>query len=135
MAASTSPPTCTGSAWQCARKTRLRPRSFPCRISPDRDFQPGADFEIVPFDELAGKHGAAIGGEREAARALMRGQADAACMIDSNHLAFIQEGTLTSSATRILARTPAYDHCNFTLLDDAPPDLIERFRELMLGMT
>ena len=97
--------------------------------------EPGKDFEVVPFDELVGKHGDHIGGEREAARALARGDVDAACMIDANHLAFVREGTLASSSTRILARTPAYDHCNFTVLDDAPSDLVQRFRELMLPMS
>jgi ABC-type phosphate/phosphonate transport system substrate-binding protein len=97
--------------------------------------KPGADFEVLPFDKLLGKHGDHIGGERDAARALMRGEADAACMIDANHLAFIREGTLTSIGTRILSRTPAYDHCNFTVLDDAPSELVARFRELMLAMS
>jgi phosphonate transport system substrate-binding protein len=97
--------------------------------------EPGVDFEIIYFDELVGKHGDHIGGEREAARALAGGEVDAACMIDSNHLAFIREGTLTSSGTRILARTPKYDHCNFTVLDHAPSDLVQKFRELMLGMS
>ena len=97
--------------------------------------KPGEDFTVVPFDRLVGKHGDHIGGERDAARSLVRGEADAACIIDSNHLAFMQEGTLASGATRILARTPAYDHCNFTVLDDAPADLVSRFRESLLGMT
>jgi ABC-type phosphate/phosphonate transport system substrate-binding protein len=87
------------------------------------------------FDGLAGKHGDHIGGEREAARALARGDVDAACMIDSNHLAFSREGALPSRDTRILARTPAYDHCNFTVLDDAPADLVAKFCELMLPMS
>ena len=97
--------------------------------------KPGEDFEVVEFDQLAGKHGDHIGGERDAVRALLRREVDAACIIDGNHLLFSQEGTLTSGATRILARTPAYDHCNFTVLDDAPAGLVDRFRELLLGMT
>jgi ABC-type phosphate/phosphonate transport system substrate-binding protein len=96
---------------------------------------PGRDFEVVRFDELVGKHGDHIGGEREAARALARGDVNAACMIDANHLAFVREGTLASSNTRILARTPAYDHCNFTVLDNAPMDLVQQFRDLMLPMS
>ena len=40
-------------------------------------------------------------------------------MIDSNHLLFINEGTLPAGATRALARTAPYDHCNFTALDDS----------------
>jgi ABC-type phosphate/phosphonate transport system substrate-binding protein len=55
-------------------------------------------------------------------------------MIDGNHLLFITEGTLPSGATRVLAQTGAYDHCNFTVGPSAPRTLVERFRELLLGM-
>jgi ABC-type phosphate/phosphonate transport system substrate-binding protein len=96
--------------------------------------EPGADFEAIHFDRLPGKHGDHIGGERDAVRALMRGEADAACILDGNHLLFSQEGTLPHGATRILARTPAYDHCNFTILDNAPAGAAQRFRELLLAM-
>jgi hypothetical protein len=34
----------------------------------------------------------------------------------------------------VIAQTAAYDHCNFTVLDGAPPQLVERFTELLLGM-
>ena len=96
--------------------------------------KPHEDFEVLPFDRLVGKHGDHIGGERDAVRALVRGEADAACILDGNHLVFSQEGTLPSGATRVLARTPAYDHCNFTVLEGAPINLVDRFRELLLGM-
>lgn len=58
--------------------------------------QPDVDFAVVPFDVLTGRHGDHIGGERDATRALMKGDADAACLIDGNHLQFIQEGTLAA---------------------------------------
>ena len=96
---------------------------------------PGVDFEVKYNDLLGGKHGDHIGGEREAARALVAGRADAACMIDGNHLLFITEGTLSSNATRILAQTETYDHCNFTAGPSAPREMIERFRELLLSMS
>lgn len=96
---------------------------------------PFADFEVVYHDLLGGKHGDHIGGEREAARALLSGAADAACMIDGNHLLFIGEGTLPAGATRVLAQTPTYDHCNFTVGPWAPPALVERFRALLLEMS
>src|SRR5581483_7321199 len=50
-------------------------------------------------------------------------------------LLFNSEGTLPSGATRILAQTAAYDHCNMTASSAAPTDLIARFRELLLGMS
>ena len=93
------------------------------------------DFTVVRHDVLGGKHGDHIGGERDAARALMSGVVDAACIIDGNHLLFINEGTLPAGATRILAQTELYDHCNFTVFDDAPAELTGRFRELLLAMS
>lgn len=101
----------------------------------DQGLKPGVDFEVQYNDLLGGKHGDHIGGEREAARALIAGRADAACMIDGNHLMFITEGTLSSSATRILAQTEAYDHCNFTVGPSAPGELVEQFRKLLLSMS
>jgi phosphonate transport system substrate-binding protein len=95
----------------------------------------GVDFESQRHDLLGGKHGDHIGGEREAARALLSNKADAACMIDGNHLLFITEGTLPRGATRVLAQTGAYDHCNFTVEQSAPPALVDRFRQLLLGMS
>jgi ABC-type phosphate/phosphonate transport system substrate-binding protein len=108
---------------------------IPLSYLADHGMEPHRDFEVKAFDLLAGKHGDHIGGERDAVRALLRGQADAACLIDSNHLAFAREGTVPRGATRVLARTAAYDHCNFTALDGGPAELIERFRTLLLAMS
>jgi len=96
---------------------------------------PDVDFQVQRHDLLYGKHGDHIGGEREAAQALMAGQADAACMIEGNYALFISEGTLPAGATRVLTRTPTFDHCNFTVTNAAPPELIERFRALLLEMS
>ena len=97
--------------------------------------KPGTDFKILRHDLLVGKHGDHIGGEREAARALVAGKADAACMIDGNHLVFTREGTLPAGSTRILAQTAPYDHCNFTVLDGVPAPPLARFTELLLAMS
>jgi ABC-type phosphate/phosphonate transport system substrate-binding protein len=97
--------------------------------------QPFSDYKVMRHDMLGGKHGDHIGGERAAARALMSGAVDAACMIDSNHMLFTNEGTLTAGATRVLTQTAPFDHCNFTALNDAPAELTARFRELLLGMS
>lgn len=93
-----------------------------------RDFQPRL------FDVLGGKHGDHIGGERDAAVALRAGEIDACCLIDGNLLAFGLDGTLPAGSTRVLARTGAYDHCNFTTSPDAPAALIERFVSLLMAM-
>lgn len=94
----------------------------------------GRDYTARRFDVLGGKHGDHIGGERDAAQALMAGDIDAAWMIDGNHLAFSREGLLPASATRIVARTGAFDHCNFTVSPGAPAEKIARFTELLLAM-
>lgn len=96
---------------------------------------PRQDFDIRIFDTHVGKHGDHIGGERDAVRALLRGEADAACILDGNHLAFAREGTLSPSSVRVLAQTDAYDHCNFTVLDGVKPEWVARFRELLLAMS
>jgi ABC-type phosphate/phosphonate transport system substrate-binding protein len=97
--------------------------------------EPGRNFEVRRYDVLVGKHGDHVGGERDAARGLLAGDVDACCMLDANHLAFAQEGTLPQGATRILARTGSYDHCNFSVLDDAPRAPVARFVELLMGMS
>ncbi|MGI9033247.1 MAG: hypothetical protein DLM65_03060 [Candidatus Aeolococcus gillhamiae] len=97
--------------------------------------EPGRDFTVRRFDVGVGKHGDHVGGEREAARALVAGHVDAACMIDGNHLLFTTEGTLPPGVTRVLTQTPVFDHCNFTVLASAPSEPVERFRELLLAMS
>lgn len=92
------------------------------------------DFQVRYFDVLGGKHGDHIGGERDAVIALMAGEVDACCLIDGNHLAFGLDGTLPSGSTRVLARTGAYDHCNFTTSPGAPAALIDRFVSLLMAM-
>jgi ABC-type phosphate/phosphonate transport system substrate-binding protein len=96
--------------------------------------RPGIDFEVIRNEQHVGKHGDHIGGERDAARLLIRGEADAACLIDSNSLAFSKDGTLPAGATRILATTRPYDHCNFTVFGEPHPG-VERFRALLLEMS
>lgn len=106
----------------------------PYHIS-QQGLEPNQDFEVLPFDQLAGKHGDHIGGERDAVRALIRGDCDAACLIDGNLLLFTQEGTLPAGSVRTIATTPLYDHCNFTVLGGRMSDSVGLFRELLLGMS
>ncbi|WP_433318777.1 phosphate/phosphite/phosphonate ABC transporter substrate-binding protein [Micromonospora sp. CA-269861] len=94
----------------------------------------GVEVDVRRFDVGVGLHGDHIGGERDAARALVAGEVDAACMIDANHLAFVQEGTLPAEGTRIVAQTAPYDHCNMTVR--APEsDGVRLFGTLLLGMS
>jgi ABC-type phosphate/phosphonate transport system substrate-binding protein len=96
---------------------------------------PGVDVKVRRFDVLGGKHGDHIGGERDAARALLAGEVDAACMIDGNHLLFVREGTLPAGATTVIGQTPLYDHCNFTVIGDPHAAKVDQFVSLLLGMS
>jgi phosphonate transport system substrate-binding protein len=93
----------------------------------------GARVEVVHHDVLPGKHGDHVGGERDAVKALLAGTVDAACVIDSNRLAFAREGLFSPSQLRVLLQTEPYDHCNFTALAETPA--IATFRELLLAMS
>jgi ABC-type phosphate/phosphonate transport system substrate-binding protein len=99
---------------------------------------PGADFAVRRFDVGVGLHGDHIGGERDAARALLSAdpadRVDAACMIDSNLLLFGREGILPAGSVRVLAQTQAYDHCTMTAGPSAPSAELSRFGALLLGM-
>lgn len=101
----------------------------------DLGLEPETDFTVERHDLLVGKHGDHIGGERDAARALIEGKVDAACMIEGNLQAFIAEGTLPAGATRVLLRTPRFDHCNFTASEAAPEIPLRRFQTLLMGMS
>jgi ABC-type phosphate/phosphonate transport system substrate-binding protein len=96
--------------------------------------EPNRDVEVVRHDVLLGKHGDHIGGERDAIRALLSGNVDAAVVLDGNHLAFSRERLFALGELRVLHQTGLYDHCNFTVFDDAP-ESIARFVELLLGMS
>ena len=93
----------------------------------------GVPVEAVFHNVGVGKHGDHVGGERDAARALLAGDVDAACMIDGNHLAFSADGTLPAGSTRVVGQTPAYDHCNFTVRGRTAA--LGRFRDLLLSMS
>ena len=96
---------------------------------------PSLDIVVHYHNVFVGKHGDHIGGERDAARALMTGEAAAACLLEYNYHLFLLEGTLPAGTTRMLARTPSFDHCNFTVVSTAPPELITHFQSLLLDMS
>jgi ABC-type phosphate/phosphonate transport system substrate-binding protein len=95
----------------------------------------GVEVQVRRYDVGVGLHGDHIGGERDAARALVAGEVDAACMIDGNHLRFSREGTLPSGATRVIAQTRPFDHCNMTIGPSADAETTGRFGQLLLGMS
>ena len=109
----------------------LIPRSF----LREAGLAPGENVTVRRFDVGVGLHGDHIGGERDAARALLAGEVDAAAVIDINHLLFGREGTLPAGSTRVLAQTPQFDHCNLSVIDSAPQDLADQLGRLLLSMS
>jgi phosphonate transport system substrate-binding protein len=94
-----------------------------------------SDPQVRRFDVGVGLHGDHIGGERDAARALIAGEVDAACLIDSNVLLFARDGTIPAGSVRVIAQTPPYDHCNMTAGPHADPAALKRFTDLLLSMS
>jgi ABC-type phosphate/phosphonate transport system substrate-binding protein len=96
---------------------------------------PDKDLKVRRFDVGVGLHGDHVGGERDAARALIAGEVDAACILAANHLVFTREGTLPANGTVVLAETAPFDHCNMSVNDDAADTgAIEHFAQLLLAM-
>ncbi|HEY0295654.1 MAG TPA: PhnD/SsuA/transferrin family substrate-binding protein [Bordetella sp.] len=95
----------------------------------------GADYTVRRFDVLGGKHGDHIGGERDAARAMVAGDIAASWMVGKNYQLFAKEGTLPAGGTRVLATTGAFDHCNMTSGPALDPKAADAFRDILLAMS
>ena len=108
---------------------------IPLSMLADAGVIPEKECRVVYHEVMVGKHGDHVGGERDAARALAAGNADAACVLDSNYTVFINEGTLDPGTTHVLASTPPYDHCNFTVREDLPQERFRPFVDVLLGMS
>jgi ABC-type phosphate/phosphonate transport system substrate-binding protein len=100
----------------------------------DRGLRAGVDLEVVRHEVLVGLHGNHVGGERDAADALVAGLVDAACLHEWNYHAFIENGVIAPLSTVIVDRTDPYDHCNMTAGPAASATDIERLQSLLLGM-
>jgi phosphonate transport system substrate-binding protein len=86
---------------------------------------PDTDLTVVRFDVLPGKHGDHVGGELDAFRSLQRGDVDACAMLDLNWETWTSDGTIDPQSFRVVAETPRFDHCVFTVREDLDP-LAER---------
>lgn len=108
---------------------------IPLELIAQAGLEPGKDIEVIYFNSGAGKHGAGVIDERDAAKALMSGKADACCLLDTHRLLLAQEGMLPAASMQIVGRTEPFDNCNVTVLDGAPQWQIERFVALLLAMS
>jgi len=108
---------------------------IPLNMLADAGINPGRDCSVLHHEVMVGKHGDHVGGERDAARALASGVADAACVLDANYPVFINEGTLDPGTTRVLATTPKFDHCNFTVRPSMPEEQTKPWLDALLEMS
>jgi len=89
---------------------------------------------VKRHDVLVGKHGDHVGGELEAMRSLQKGDSDAACVLDLNWDLWSHDGTFEASGFRVLATTPPFDHCNFTVTDRFGADRADRWTRTLFEM-
>lgn len=107
---------------------------IPLGLLQRQGLEPGRDFAVQRFDVLVGKHGDHIGGERDAFRALERGDAQAAAMLDLNWETWTRDGTVDPERYRVLAATEQFDHCVFTVREDFPAEVEQRWLETLFAM-
>lgn len=97
--------------------------------------EPGRDFAVKRFDLMVGKHGDHIGGELEAFRELERGGAAASTMLDLNWEGWCKEGIVDPARYAVVASTPRFDHCVFTVQESFPRETEERWLRALFSMS
>lgn len=95
---------------------------IPIRLLQDAGLEPGTDFQVKRFDVLVGKHGDHVGGELDALKCLISGEADASCVLDLNWALWSSDGTADPGKLKVLATTPVFDHCVFAVRENFDAD-------------
>jgi phosphonate transport system substrate-binding protein len=107
---------------------------LPLQMLRSQGLNAGRDFQVKRHDVLVGKHGDHIGGELEALKSLQRGDSDAAAVLDLNWDLWSRDGTADASQLRVLASTPNFDHCNFTVLEGLPMEKQDLWSSALFSM-
>jgi ABC-type phosphate/phosphonate transport system substrate-binding protein len=107
---------------------------LPLHFLAGQGLHPGDDVRVLRHDVLVGKHGDHVGGEREALAALVDGRAQAACVLDLNWELWRRDGTADPATVRVLATTPPFDHCNFTVTPRVSEARLTPWTEALLAM-
>lgn len=108
---------------------------IPIGLMQRHGLEPERDFQVKRFDVLVGKHGDHVGGELQAFQSLANREANACAMLDLNWNGWCRDGTVSPDEYRILASTPTFDHCVFTVRDDFPPTVEEHWRSVLFSMS
>ena len=107
---------------------------LPLHLLHTAGLEPERDFRVRRFDVALGKHGDHIGGERHALDSLLRGESAAAAVLDLNWATWSGDGSVPAGALRVLASTPPFDHCNFTVRDAFPRAEQDRWLAALFAM-
>nr|WP_298476173.1 PhnD/SsuA/transferrin family substrate-binding protein [uncultured Oribacterium sp.] len=81
-----------------------------------------------------GLNGDHVGGELDAAKAMLSGEVDGRWMLDLNYKAWIADGTLDEARVQILSETAYFDHCIFTGRPDFSKEQFAHFTEVLHKM-
>jgi ABC-type phosphate/phosphonate transport system substrate-binding protein len=95
----------------------------------------GEDFEVIRFDSDVGKHGDTGRSEREALKAVLEGDADAAAVAATSWDILVRAGEVPGGALFPFWESPSYSHCNFTALADLDPEVSDRWVEHLMAMS
>ncbi|MFI5387263.1 MAG: phosphate/phosphite/phosphonate ABC transporter substrate-binding protein [Fimbriimonadales bacterium] len=105
---------------------------IPLQFLRNHGVKPG---EIKYFNVLVGKHGDHVGGELDALKSLMAGEAQATAMLDLNWQRWSTDGTLDPAKYGVLATTQRFDHCVFAVKKDFPSELEEPWMKTLMSMS
>lgn len=94
----------------------------------------GVAVDVIVHNVLVGKHGDHIGGELDALKDLVAGRADACALLDLNWQAWSANGTADPNQLEVLATTPPFDHCVFTVKNDFDANLEKHWLEVLFRM-
>jgi ABC-type phosphate/phosphonate transport system substrate-binding protein len=108
---------------------------IPLQVLRRQGLLPERDFTLQRHDLMVGKHGDHIGGELEALRSLQRGESEAACILNFNWQSWLADGTIDPSHLTILATTPRFDHCNFSMLESFPVEEEQKWLAALFRMS
>jgi len=108
---------------------------IPLQVLRRAGLQPFRDFTPKGFDVLVGKHGDHVGGERDALESMRKGESQASWALDLNWDLWSKDGTLDPSRYQIVATTPRFDHCNFTVLQSFDPQAERAWTKVLMSMS
>jgi ABC-type phosphate/phosphonate transport system substrate-binding protein len=89
---------------------------------------------LLRFDTDLGKHGDTGDSELHVVRAVAAGEADAGALSAAYFSAFRADGVPDVADLEVVWSSPAYYHCNFTVLDALDRDVSARWSQALLAM-